>query len=76
MTSELTVSRANWKTQFLIGGAILGALLGAVTAYLLARTAEETRGGPPTITTIDAIKASIGVIGIVRSIASLGDGKK
>ena len=64
----------NWKTQTLIAGAIVGALIGAGTAYLLARTAEESGGGPPQITTGDAIKSAIGVIGLMRGIASLGDG--
>ncbi len=59
----------------LIGGAAVGALLGFLTAYLLARTAEETKGGPPSVSTVDALKTSIGLIGIIRSIASLGDGK-
>ena len=52
-----------------------GALLGLATAYLMVRTAEENKGGPPTVNTVDALKASIGVIGIIRSIAALGDGK-
>lgn len=65
----------NWKTKLLIGGAVGGALLGIITAYLLARTAEETENGPPKVTTVDALKASIGLIGIIRSIASLGDRK-
>lgn len=64
----------NWKTKLYITGAIVGALVGLGTAYLMARTAEEERGGgPPSITTADAIKSAIGVIGVMRGIASLGD---
>ena len=40
---------SNWRTKTLILGALIGALLGAGTAYLLARTAEESGGGPPQI---------------------------
>lgn len=65
----------SWKTKVLLSGAAIGAVLGLLTAYLLARTSEETAGGPPSIKTGDVLKASIGIIGIVRSIASLGDGK-
>lgn len=54
-------------------GAFIGALVGAGTAYLLARTAEESGGGPPQISTGDAIKSAIGIVGIVRGIAALGD---
>lgn len=65
----------NWRTKFLIGGGVLGAVLGAATAYLLVRTAEETNSGPPHINTTDALRASIGVIGTIRSIAALADRK-
>jgi hypothetical protein len=63
----------NWRTKTLIVGAIVGALIGLGTAYLLARTAEESGGGPPKISTGDAIKSALGIVGIVRGIASLGD---
>lgn len=61
-----------WKTRTLLIGALVGALLGAGTAYLMNRTAEESGGGPPQITTGDAVKAAIGVVGVMRGIASLG----
>lgn len=63
----------NWRTKFLLIGALLGAVAGVGTAYLLARTAEESRNGPPEITTSDAVKAAVGIIGVVRGIAALGD---
>ncbi len=63
----------SWRTKTLIVGGIIGALVGVGTAYLLARTAEESHGGPPKISTGDAIKSAIGIVGIVRGIASLGD---
>lgn len=65
----------NWKTKILVLGAVMGALLGLGTAYLLVRTAEENNGGPPQISTTDTIKTILGVIGLMRGIASLGDGK-
>lgn len=65
----------NWKTKTLILGAVVGAILGLGTGYLLTRTADETGGQPPKITTGDAIKVALGVIGVVRGIAALGDGK-
>lgn len=63
----------SWRTKTLILGGVIGALIGVGTAYLLARTAEESGGGPPKISTGDAIKSAIGVVGLVRGIASLGD---
>jgi TRAP-type C4-dicarboxylate transport system permease large subunit len=64
----------NWKPKLYMAGIAIGALVGLGTAYLLARTAEENgMGGPPAISTGDAIKSAIGVVGIMRGIASLGD---
>jgi hypothetical protein len=68
-------SNNNWKTKTLIIGAGVGALIGLGTGYLLTRSAEESGGQPPKITTGDAFKIALGVIGVVRGIASLGDGK-
>lgn len=71
----MTEPTSNWKNKALIVGAILGALLGLTTAYLVTRTADERDGKPPQISTGDAIKTAIGVIGVVRGIAALGDKK-
>jgi hypothetical protein len=68
-------SNPNWKTNLLLVGAIGGALIGAGTAYLLARSAESNRGGPPEITTKDLLSTGIAIIGVIRGIAALGDGK-
>lgn len=66
-------SNASWKPKFLVAGTAVGAILGLGTAYLLARTAEENNSGPPQITTADALKAGVSVIGVVRGIAALGN---
>ena len=63
----------NWKTRYLIGGAVMGGLIGLFTAYWLARTAEEKHGAPPEISTGDVLRTTVGIIGIIRGIASLGD---
>jgi gas vesicle protein len=64
----------NWKMKTLLLGTLVGALIGLGTGYLLTRTAEEN-GNRPEITTGDAIKASLGIIGVVRGIVALGDRK-
>lgn len=69
----MTESQNNWKTKYIAGGAILGALVGLMTAYLLARAAEEKGGGPPQISTGEAIKIVIGLISTMRGIAAIGD---
>jgi hypothetical protein len=63
----------NWQIKVLITGGVLGAVLGVLTSWLLVRTSRETRGGPPAISTGDAIKVGITTIGLVRAIAALGD---
>lgn len=64
---------AVWQRNTILAGAGLGALLGLGTAYLLVRTSRETSGGPPQITTGDALKVGITAIGLMRAIAALGD---
>jgi hypothetical protein len=65
--------KLNWKMKMLIGGAAIGALLGVGTSYLMARTSEERRNGPPEIQTMDILKIAISLFGLIRGIAALGD---
>jgi len=62
-----------WKTKVLIVSTVIGAVSGLAAGYLLSQTAEENRSGPPKIQTTDALKLTVGVIGLVRGIAALGD---
>lgn len=76
MTTQMTqLQNENWKPKLLIVGTALGALLGFISAYFMARSAEERAGGPPEISTGDLLRVSIGVIGLMRGIAALGDGR-
>lgn len=64
---------SNWKTKILLVGTIAGALIGLGTAYLMVRTAEENNtNGLPAITTKDALKVGVSIIGVARGIADLG----
>jgi hypothetical protein len=65
--------QGNWQMRVLITGGVIGAVIGLVTSWLLVRTSREVRGGPPAITTGDAIKVGVTTIGLVRAIAALGD---
>ena len=65
----------NWKIKILVGGAVIGALIGLSTGYLLTRTAEETGTGPPEFKTTDGVRLAISTIGLVRGIVALGDRK-
>jgi formate/nitrite transporter FocA (FNT family) len=64
---------SNWKTKILLAGAIAGAVIGLGTAYLMVRTAEENNtNGLPAISTKDALKVGVSIIGVARGIADLG----
>ncbi|RMG97162.1 MAG: hypothetical protein D6706_09010 [Chloroflexi bacterium] len=73
MSEMQTNINSDWKKKVLIAGTLIGAFVGFGTAYLMARTAEESSGGPPKITTKDALKIGVNVIGVVRGIAALAD---
>jgi hypothetical protein len=73
MTRYINSVDESWKTKAMILGGAIGALIGVGTVYLMARTAEERGGRPPQISTTDAVKAAVGVIGLMRGIASLGE---
>ena len=61
------------ETRVVVVGGILGAVIGVLTSYLLIRTSKEAHAGPTAITTSDAFKVGITAIGLVRSIAALGE---
>ena len=70
METELDNS---WKTKTYIIGGVAGLLIGLGTAFLLVRSSDERVGGPPEVSTMDALKVGVAVIGLVRGIAALGD---
>ena len=63
----------DWERRVVVAGGILGAFAGVVTSLLLIRTSREAHAGPPAINTSDAFKVGITAIGLVRSIAALGE---
>jgi hypothetical protein len=64
---------SNWKTKAYIIGAVSGAVIGLGAAFFLARSSDERDGGPPHVSTGDVLKVGVGVIGLVRGIAALGN---
>ncbi len=73
MNQNTPTTPDTWTSKWLLGGALIGALLGLTTAYLMVRNARASRGGPPEIGVGEGVGATIAVLGVVRSIASLGD---
>ncbi len=64
----------NGKTQTLIVSAVLGALAGIGVGYMLTKRAEE-QGRPATITAGEGVSLGLMVLGLLRQVASLGDGE-
>lgn len=73
MTNMEMEPNSSWKTKTYIIGAVAGALIGLGTAFLLARSADERGGGPPEVSTGDFLKVGVGIIGLIRGIAALGN---
>lgn len=73
MSEENHEINQGWQNRFLIIGTIVGALAGLASAWMLVKSAEKNKGGPPEISSADLLRSTVGVIGIIRGIASLGD---
>jgi len=62
----------NWKNKTMTIGAIAGILLGLAAAYIVIQRAEK-ENTVPQITAGDGVKVGLGVLGVLRLIADLGD---
>jgi hypothetical protein len=62
------------KVRTLAGGALIGACAGIVAAYLLTRRAAR-QGREVTVTPGEGVQLGMLVFGLLKTIASLGDGK-
>lgn len=64
----------SWKTRTMIIGAVLGAITGVAAAMIVIEraTREHVR---PSVSAGDGVKLGLGVLGLMRLIADLGDDK-
>lgn len=69
-TNEQPSVDSNWKTRILIIGAIVGALTGIGTAYLLIQRADEEGLN---LSPGEGVKLGVSVFGFLRQITNLGD---
>lgn len=66
--------KPNWKPKALLVGGVIGALVGVAAVYLYIQ--NNTVGEEPLdITPGEGVKLGVLVFGLLRSIASLGEGK-
>ena len=74
--SDMTIQetqKVNWKTKVLIMGGLLGTLVGVASAYLLIQNQKEAE--TLQVTPGEGVKLGVLVLGLLRSIATLGEGK-
>lgn len=64
---EVTVA-SNWKTQTLATGAVIGAVIGALAAYILIKRAEQSEDAPK-LSPGEGVQLGLGVLGLLRTIA-------
>ncbi len=70
------MTEEDWKTRNYLAGAFIGAVLGVMSAYLFARSAEENdTGKPEPIPTGTLIGLLLSVMALVRQIAETGKPK-
>jgi hypothetical protein len=73
MEADLDQTSA-WRTKTMVVGAVIGALAGLGAAYLLIQNTER-RGADLKITAGDGVKLGLLLMGLLRHVAELGDGK-
>ena len=68
------------RTRIIIMGAGIGAILGLISSYLYAKSAEEQAegegGNASSVSTGQLLAVLVAIIGLVRQIAELGKPKK
>lgn len=67
---EITQAEKKWQTRILVIGAIVGALTGLGTAYLLIQRSED--GDGLNLTPGEGVKLGVSVFGFLRQISNLG----
>ncbi len=60
----------------MVAGIVLGALVGAGAAYLFIQRSGDNPSEQPQFTTGDGVRLGLLVLGLLRSVAELGEGQK
>lgn len=62
----------NWKTKTMIMGVVIGAVAGAVSAFLMIKRAEE-QDSQPKLSPGEGVQVGLGILGLMRLIAGMGN---
>jgi hypothetical protein len=63
----------NWKTKMILAGGLIGAVTGAVAAYIVIQRAER-QGIRPNLGAGDGLRLGMKVMGLLRDVTRLGEG--
>jgi len=63
---------SDWKSKFLIVGALVGLISGLLAAFVIIQRAEQKQI-KPNINAGDGVKVGLGVLGVLKLISDIGD---
>jgi hypothetical protein len=66
------MENGNWKTKVMLIGGIIGVLTGLGAAFIVIQRAEQ-QNVQPTISPGEGVKVGLGVLGLLRLIADIGN---
>ncbi len=68
-----TTGQQTWKTKALMVGAVVGLCVGVAATYIYIQNKDEDGAG--TISAGEGVKLGVLVLGLLKSISTLGEGK-
>ena len=68
-------NEGNWRPRVLLIGALVGALAGLAGAFLLIRR-SESKGTKPELDAGEGMRIGLLVMGLLRQVALIGEGKE
>lgn len=68
------VPQENWRPRVMVIGGVIGLMAGLLAAYLLIQRAEK-QNQKPELNAGEGVKLGVLVFGLLRQIATLGEGK-
>ena len=68
------VPQENWRPKVMVIGGVIGLMAGLLAAYLLIQRAEK-QNQKPELNAGEGVKLGVLVFGLLRQIATLGEGK-
>lgn len=65
------MNEKNWKASTMVIGTVIGAVVGALSAFILIKRAEADQTKPK-LTAGEGVQVGLGVLGVLRLISGIG----